>query len=146
MKTIALRFSENFAPDSGTINAHQHLIGLLGYVWYGKLGAPVSAKVIEEIMQNDDPKILLIKSGKQDRYWAHIVEISRTLPPLSEIPEYYRDISEKFMCWFKVLSFENASREIMSKCFVASSNRSLSEVSRYSMSPYFIITHEEAKA
>ena len=80
MRTIALRFSENFSPESGTIFAHQQLIDLLGYVWYGKLGAQISVKVIKEIMQNDDPKILLINSGKQDRYWAHVVEISRSLP------------------------------------------------------------------
>ena len=146
MKTIALRFSENFAPEAGTIMAHQQLIDLLGYVWYGKLGAQISVKVIEEIMRNDDPKILLINSGKQGRYWAHVVEISRSLPALNEIPEYYRGISDKFKCWFKVVAFENAPREIMSKCFVASSNRSLSEASRCSMSPYFIITHEEANA
>ena len=144
MKTIALRFSENFSPEAGTIIAHQQLIGLLGYVWYGKLGAPISAMVIEEIMQNNDPKILLINSGKPDRYWAHIIEISRSLPPLNEIPEYYRDMSGKFKCWFKVVNFEKAPREIMSRCIVASSNRSLSEASRYSMSPYFIITHQEA--
>ena len=145
MKTIALRFSENFSPESGTIYAHQQQLDLLGYVWYGKFGAPISAKVIEEVMQNDDPKILLINSGKQDRYWAHIVEISRSLPTLNEIPEYYRDISDKFKCWFKVVSFEKAPREIMSHCLVASSNRSLSEASKYSMSPYFIITHEEER-
>lgn len=144
MKTIALRFSENFSPESGTIFAHQQLIDLLGYVWYGKLGAPISAKVVDEVMQNKDPKILLINSGKQDRYWAHIIEISRALPPLNEIPEYYRGMSDKFVCWFKVVSFEKAPREIMSQCFVASSNRSLSEASSYSMSPYFIITHQEA--
>ncbi len=146
MKTIALRFSENFSPEIGTIATHQQLINSLGYVWYGKLGTPIAAKVAEEIMQNEDPKILLINSGKQDRYWAHIIEVSRSLPPLNEIPEYYRDISEKFKCWFKVKSFEDAPRGIMSQCFVASSNSPLSEASKHSMSPYFIITVKEASA
>lgn len=81
MKTIALRYSENFAPIEGTILAHQNLIDLNGYVWYGKLGTPISAKIAQEILKNEDPKILLIHSGKQDRYWAHISEISRDLPP-----------------------------------------------------------------
>lgn len=144
MKTIALRFSENFSPEAGTIAAHQQLIESLGYVWYGKLGAAISAKVVEEIMNCEDPKILLINSGKQDRYWAHITEVSRSLPPLNEIPEYYRDISEKFKCWFKVNLFEDAPRSIMSQCHVASSNSLLSEASKHSMSPYFIINYEEA--
>lgn len=144
MKTIALRFSENFAPEEGTITAHQQLIDLIGYVWYGKFGTPISAKVAEEIMLNEDPKILLINSGKQERYWAHITEVSRAMPPMNEIPEYYREFSEKFKYWFKVKAFEMAPRGIMSQCYVASSNRPLSEVSKYSMSPYFIINYEEA--
>lgn len=146
MKTIALRFSENFSPEAGTIAAHQQLIESLGYVWYGKLGIPISAKVVEEIILNEDPRILLINSGKQDRYWAHITEVSRSLPPLNEIPEYYRDISGKFKCWFKVKSFEDAPRSIMSQCCVASSNSRLSDASKHSMSPYFIIIYEEASA
>lgn len=34
MKTIALRFSNNFAPDIGTIEAHNEVIKEKGYVWY----------------------------------------------------------------------------------------------------------------
>jgi len=143
MKTISLRFSENFSPEVGTIAAHQQLIDSLGYVWYGKLGKPISANVVKEIMQNEDPKILLINSGKQDRYWAHITEVSRLLPPLNEIPEYYRNIGNKFACWFKVISFDKAKHDIMSQCFVASSGNTLSVASRHSMSPYFIILFME---
>jgi hypothetical protein len=139
MKTITLRYSENFAPNEGTILEHQKLIDLNGYVWYGKLGTPISRKVAKEIVENEDPKILLIHSGKQNRYWAHITEISRDLPPLNEFPEYYRDICEKFKCWFKIKSFEEAPKGIMSQCFVASSNNTLSDSSKHSMSPYFII-------
>ena len=43
MKTIALRFSDNFAPLDGTIAEHKKMIELNGYVWYGKLGLKVSA-------------------------------------------------------------------------------------------------------
>ena len=143
MKTIALRFSENFSPDIGTIAAHQELIESQGYVWYGKLGTSISATVAEEIMQNEDPKILLISSGKQERYWAHITGISRSLPPTKDIPEYYRHMSEKFKCWFKVKSFEIAPKGIMSECYIASSKVVLSQTSKHSMSPYFIIIYEE---
>ena len=37
MRTIALRFSNNFAPEAGTIVEHQEIIAELGFVWYGKL-------------------------------------------------------------------------------------------------------------
>lgn len=146
MKTIALRFSENFSPTTGTIAEHQKLIDELGFVWYGKLGTAISTKVVNQIMQNEEPKILLIHSGKVDRYWARVSEVSRALPEINEIPEYYRDMTEKFQSWFKVIKFEEAPRDVMSHCVVASSQRPLSEVSKYSMSPYFIIDYEEAKA
>ena len=32
MKTIALRFADNFAPDGGTIVAHNEMIEKYGYV------------------------------------------------------------------------------------------------------------------
>lgn len=146
MKTIALRFSENFSPEEGTIDAHQKLIKAIGFVWFGKLGTPVSNNVVDEIMKNQPPKILLISSGKQARYWAHITEVSRSVPDVNDIPEYYRGMTEKFKSWFKVIRFEEAPRDIMSHCLVASSKRPLSEVSKYSMSPYFIIDYEEVKA
>ena len=77
MKTVALRFAENFAPAMGTIAAHEEVIALKGRVWYGKLGTPLSQKVVDAIFANDDPKILLIHSGKSNRYWAYIEKIQR---------------------------------------------------------------------
>ena len=52
MRTIALRYSNSFAPDIGTIGAHNQLIDELVYVWYGKLGCKISAKVSSDIMKN----------------------------------------------------------------------------------------------
>lgn len=51
MKSIALRFSEKFAPPEGTIAAHQALIDEKGYVWYGKLGSALSAKTVALIIE-----------------------------------------------------------------------------------------------
>lgn len=141
MKTIALRFAENFAPDCGTIAAHEELISEHGFVWYGKLGSPVSQNTANEILNAEDPAILLIHSGGTDRWWAHIQTIQRETPPLREIPSYYRAKAEEFSCWFKVVSFEKADAKVMSKCFVASSGKVLTEASRHSMSPYFIIDY-----
>ena len=143
MKTIALRFGETFSPESGTIAAHQRIIDDLGYVWYGKLGASVSGKIIEELMQCTDPKLLLIKSGKTERYWVHIKAVSTEQPLASEYPAYYGDKAEAMKTWFKVTSFELAPKDIMSHCYVTSSGKSLSEASRLSMSPYFIIEYTE---
>lgn len=145
MRTIALRFSNNFAPIEGTIRAHEAMIFDNGYVWYGKLGSKISAKVKSEILSNTDPMILLIHSGSFGRYWAHIDAIQYESPPTEEIPAYYRDRTEDFATWFKVRRFEEAPRNILSQCFVASSGTSLSFASRQSMSPYFIINYVEEK-
>jgi len=145
MKTIALRFGEHFAPECGTIAAHQEVIDSLGYVWYGKLGNTISDKNISEVMKNKSPKILLINSGKADRYWANIVEIRKTTPETEGIPQYYRDDTEKFKTWFKVISFEAAPKTIMSQCYVASSGAPLGEVSKHSMSPCFVIEYKDGK-
>jgi len=143
MRTIALRFSNNFAPDSGTITAHQEVIDKKGYVWYGKLGTAVSTAVTRQILQNMEPKILLIHSGSIGRYWAYINAVQRDTPELSSIPAYYRDMSDKFKTWFRVTRFEDAPKNILSKCTVASSGATLSQASRHSMSPYFIIETNE---
>ena len=143
MKTIALRFGEHFAPPCGTIAAHQEIIQELGYVWYGKMGSTVSEKIRSEIMESETKKILLINSGKFDRYWANIVEIKNETPEVNGIPQYYRDKTEKFKTWFKVISFEAAPKNIMSKCCVVSSGVVLGEASKRSMSPYFIIEYPE---
>lgn len=143
MKTVALRFADNFAPDEGTIAAHEEIIESNGYVWYGKLGSAVSKKVIDEILQNNHPKILLIHSGKTGRYWAHIDKIQHEIPDRKFIPKYYRENAGNFKTWFKVVRFEAAPSNVLSKCKVASSQRPLSEVSKSSMSPYFIIEVEK---
>ena len=146
MKTIALRFGEHFAPECGTIAAHQKIIDEMGFVWYGKLGAPISEKVKTEILSLPQPRILLISSGKAGRYWAHVCEIQRETPVCDAIPLYYREFSNKFKSWFKITSINPAPKNIMSQCRVASSQAPLGEASRHSMSPYFIICYEEVGA
>lgn len=141
--TVALRFADTFAPLEGTVQAHQNMINELGFVWYGKLGAAVSRKVSTRITENIQPRILLIHSGEAGRYWAYIEKIQYNTPPKSEIPEYYRDNADVFKTWFKVIKFEEASKNILGHCVVISSQRSLSEVSKSSMSPYFIIRVDE---
>ena len=141
MKTIALRFSDNFAPSAGTIAEHRKCIDSKGYVWYGKMGPAVAVKVCKEILENEEPRILLIHSGKSARYWAFIDKISRETPELEGIPDYYRCQVELFHTWFRVIRIVEAEKGVMSSCKVSSSGALLSTTSRSSMSPYFIIEY-----
>ena len=143
MRTIALRFGETFSPPCGTIHAHQEVIEKYGYVWYGKLGNRISNKVAETILANENPRVLLIRSGRFERYWAYINDISYNVPLDEAMPQYYKNTTREFKCWFKVVRIEKADNNIMSQCIVPSSNSSLSEASKYSMSPYFIIDYKE---
>ena len=86
--------------------------------------------------------ILLIRSGKTERYWATVTEIKHELPQIELIPEYYRDIAKTVKTWFKISCFQLAEKDVMSRCVIVSSGKSLSEVSRHSMSPYFIIEYK----
>lgn len=142
MKTIALRFADNLAPKEGTISAHNSMIEKNGFVWYGKFGARVAERIKEEILANRFKQILLIHSGTNERYWLHIDCISYQTPRLTEIPEYYRDIANSIKTWFRVIKIEKADKNVMSRCIVPSSGRSLSIVSKYSMSPYYIIEYD----
>lgn len=143
MISVALRFSENFSPDCGTIAAHRELIDSIGHVWYGKMGAALSDKTVSLLMENTPPKILLIHSGGVDRYWATVDKIQRACPEKTEIPEYYRENAGIMKTWFRVTRIEDAPKNIMSLCKVKSSGVPLGEVSKSSMSPYFIIEYSE---
>ena len=85
-------------------------------------------------------KILLIKSGSVDRYWAYFEEICKDIKKdFISVPEYYRDSANKIKCWFKIIKFEKADVSIMSKFIISSSRMPLSEVSKHSLNPYFVI-------
>ena len=144
MKTIALRYSDNYAPEEGMLYHHKQIIEKYGYVWYGKFGNRISKKIIEEQMKSNDPKFLLIKSGTPERYWVHFNDFQQNeIPELDKIPEYYRKETDKVGCWFKITNFERAENDVMSRCFVLSSGDSLSLASKHSMNPYFKIEYRE---
>lgn len=54
---LVLRFSFSYRND--IIEQHKNLIEKNGYVWYGKLGAVISNKIINEIMIAKKTAILL---------------------------------------------------------------------------------------
>lgn len=142
VKTIALRFSDVIAPPDGSIKEHQKLIESDGCVWWGKFGSPISQRVKKEVLGEKSPRILLVKSATPDRYWAFIDAIGACLPADAPFPKYYEEQRSKIHAWFRVIRFEKAPKDIMSKCRVVSSGAPLSEASKASMSPYFYVEME----
>lgn len=68
MKKVALRFTNNSAPVSGPVGAHDELIIQFGYAYYGKICARISHEIVKCILQNQPSRILLIHSGAVNRY------------------------------------------------------------------------------
>ena len=146
MKTIALRFSDNYAPKEGTIKLHNEIINKYGYVYYGKFGNPILESYCKEVLKEENPKFLLIKSGFADRYWAYIQDITRTIDEPDKVPEYYRNKIKDVRCWFKVTKIVPAEKNVMSKCTIISTGVPLSSASKGSMNPCFKISYEEGEA
>lgn len=142
MKTIALRFSDNYAPEEGTIKLHNDIINKYGYVYYGKFGNPILESYCNEVLSENNPRILLIKSGFAERYWAYIDDITRTIEEPEKVPEYYRNKSDSVRCWFKIKKIEPADKNVMSKCTIISTGVPLSSASKGSMNPCFKINYE----
>lgn len=91
----------------------------------------------------NEKKFLLIKSGGQERYWVYFDDIKKEIEDIDKIPSYYRNNRKRVKCWFKVIKFVRTEKNIMSKCYVVSNNSLLSNTSKYSMSPYFVIDFKE---
>lgn len=143
IKTIALRFSDNYAPLEGTIKLHQDVIYKFGYAWYGKFENSLSQKNIDMLFKMEEKKFLLIKSGCQERYWVYFEDIRKENININAVPSYYRNDIKRIKCWFRILEFEKVDSKVMSKCFVISNGALLSNTSKYSMSPYFVIDCKE---
>ena len=146
MITVALRFSDNYAPQQGTIELHEKVINQKGYVWYGKKGLTISNKAVEGILKDEKSRIILIKSGSNKRYFAYVEDIKKDLKAIddiSAIPSYYRKQAGEYGAWFKVVRFEEIDNTILDDCYVISSSRRLSDSIKRSMSPSFLINYVE---
>ena len=144
MKVLSLRYGENFAPPCGTMSAHKSLIATYGFVWYGKFGCPISKKVVTQVMKEKPARVLFIKSGSLERYWAEVETITRQCPDKKFIPEYYRNMASKVKCWIKIKRIYVAPHNIMSQCVVVSSGMPLSIASKASMNPCLLVECIEA--
>lgn len=137
MRVITLRFGENFAPKSGTINAHIDLINKHGFVWFGKYGNAISVNTITDWQNQDECYILLIKSGTLERYWGRCVQFERNIDSNQKkyIPKYYSNDLNRIKCWFKLVEIFPADQKVMSKCTLVSNGSDLTTASKVSMNP-----------
>ena len=136
MKTICLRFSDVYAPEAGTIKLHDAVIKKYGFVWYGKFGNKISSKYLSEILANGPVKILLLKAGSTERYWATLEDFSYEEQKV--YPSYYRNNLGSAHTWLKITKIEKAPDDIADRCFTSRGN-TLTSILKKTMGAYFII-------
>lgn len=88
-------------------------------MWYGKLGTLVAAARVALVLGQDAPRILLVHSGRADRWRAHIDAISRMAPD-SGYPAYHGSGASKVRCWPRVTVIEPTGRGVISpsRCYL----------------------------
>ena len=141
MKTIVLRFSDSFAPKGGTINAHKKFIDKFGYVWWGKKGLRISQKIVDELLNHGPCKIILVKSGTREQFWAMVEDILTECPDTSKVPMYYRDDIVLYGSFLKITKIEKAVGNVLNDCVVCSSNKRANEIIHKSSATYFMVNY-----
>ena len=140
MKTICLRFSDVFAPEQGTIKLHQDVIKKHGFVWYGKTSNKISHKHLKEILSNGPVKIVLLKAGSNERYWAVLENYS--YEEQKEHPNYYGQYLSNISTWLKITNIERAPDDVADKCYT-STGKVLSSILKKTFGAYFIVDYVE---
>ena len=133
-KLLILRYGKK----KDCIELHQKVINENGYCWFGKIGVVPSAKVIESIMKEENPSIVLFSQG--NGYVARLEKIEYQ-KPTDGIPEYY---SEELYAanifpksYYKLTSIQMLGRADLEMLkIVSSGNKALDTLNR-SMSSFF---------
>lgn len=139
MKTIVLRFSDSFAPSEGTLAEHMKLINEKGFVWWGKRGPKISHSVVVSLLKDGPCKIILVRGGTKEKYWATVFDISDGCPQKDMIPSYYRNDVVFYGSFLKVTNIERAEDNILESCFVCTTGKKMSDIINKAMASYFIV-------
>ena len=140
MKTICLRFSDAYAPSKGTIQLHQEVIDEKGFVWYGKRSNKINQKYLKEILENGPAKILLLKAGGTERYWATLEDFSYDKQSIH--PSYYSEYISDISTWLKITKIERADDNVADKC-LTSTGKTLSSILKKTFGAYFVIEYKD---
>lgn len=120
IELLALRFRDLAGP---TIDEHRAVIDQHGYVWWGWWSKPfeqvprdVFAHFADEIAAHGEVEWLLVDSGNDEVYRAHVTEIhyspssaSEGSPDVHRTPAYYS--RQEYRAWFRITGIEDATEE-----------------------------------
>lgn len=139
-KSVIIRYGTNIIPDC--IEKHVETIKDNGYCWFGKIGVVPSKKVMDAVLAEDTPIIVLYSKGTA--YIAALEEISQERPDKG-YPEYYQaELFEKLIypkSYYKFTSINKMKKEDMEKLRVVSSGSDAISTLNRSMSSFFYVEY-----
>lgn len=148
---ILLRFNDHLKYD--TIQCHKEVIDANGFVWFGKIGSPVSKVFIlscqDSIQAGEKVNLFLVKSKSSNNmlYKSEILHITnsdlRKSPDNIFIPEYYRHANHNIHCWFKLNKLLRLPSSYLGKLSVASSTMPVLETIGSSMSGILYVEYKD---
>lgn len=146
-KILVLRYGNNIVPDC--IEKHHEVINEYGYCWFGKIGTSPSSKIINALLEEDEPEIILYKKGKA--HLCSLMEVSDK-EPIDGYPEYYKEYLYDQMIfpkiYFKLSSIKEIELNELDKCIVCSSRARLIDTLNRSMSSFIfaMVPDSDSKA
>ena len=146
-KILVLRYGNNIVPDC--IGEHQKTIEQYGYCWFGKIGTSPSAKILNAVLAEEEPQVVLYVKAK-----AHICNLEAVTDkqPMEGCPEYYREyLFDQFIfpkIYFKLTGIEELPLSELGRCVVCSSKAPLLDTLNRSMSSFIFaeLPDPDAKA
>lgn len=136
-KILVIRYGTNIITDC--IEKHMEIESQYGYCWFGKLGTAPSQKVIQSVLSEECPKIILYSKGQA--YMASVIEIVKD-KPLEAYPNYYNEyLFDKMLfpsIYFKLMQIQKMNISELEEYYVLSSGNKLPITLNNSMSSFFL--------
>jgi len=146
---FAVRFSDNLFSVGNVVERHNELVKHLGYVWFGKMGMPISQNRIDMVnqqIQNNIPTNLFLVQGnrkKSNYFKANLLSVARELPKSDKgsFPKYYNEnkIIKHIQTWFKITEIYPIDSSEINNLKAISSINPLGETLVRSSTGYFMV-------
>lgn len=139
---LIIKYSLDIEPEC--IEKHKEVIDKEGYCWFAKVGRCPSPYILNDVLSEETPKILLYAKGK-----VHLCDFETYTKdkPKKGMPEYYETELFRNMIYpdmyFKITSIEEMNINELSKYHVCSSGKSLSESMPRCMSSFILAEYPD---
>lgn len=144
-KVLVIRYGANIISDC--IEKHTEVVDECGYCWFGKIGTSPSVKVLDAVLKEEEPMIILYSKG--NAYRASLLEISKE-KPMEAYPDYYNEYlysKELYPAiYFKITDIQKMDVHELEEYSVASSGNKLISTLYSSMSSFFLAQYGKSIA